>query len=181
MAAFERQHAIAQTNAAHKLQGSSSHSTVHSEELYLPYSAEQLFDLVADIEHYPDYLPGWQSVSINKRDQDRLYVEQELGFPLFAFKIDSVAELDRPHHLSIVVEGGPFQRLQIDWYFQRISSSLTRVSLFIEMDVYPGPQQSILQQFLNYSTGSLLDYFEQRAKNTYQIKYSPVLSRLKGR
>jgi len=176
MITFEKQHAFAPVNATHKLQRPS----FHKEELILPYSAEQLFDLVADIEHYPDFLPGWKSVNINKSDQNRLYVEQELGFPLFNFKVDSVADLDRPHHVFIAVEGGPFQRLEIDWHFKSISSSTTHVSLLIQMDTYPGPQQSLLQQFLDYSAGSLLVYFERRAREIYEIKNTPELNRGKG-
>ena len=176
MITFEKHKAIEPANTSCKLQQPSS----HYEEINLPYSVEQLFDLVADIEHYPDFLPGWKSVKINKSDQNKIYVTQELGFPLFSFTVDSVAKLDRPHHLFIAAEGGPFQRLEIDWHFKSISSSISHASLSIEMDAYPGPQQSLLQQFLNYAAGSLLVYFERRAKDIYEIKNTPELNRGKG-
>ncbi len=176
MIAFDKQHAIDSLKVTRKLQRYS----FYSEEIILPYSAEKLFDLVADIEHYPDFLPGWKSVSVKKSYQNRLYVEQEFGFPLFSFKGHSVAELDRPHHLLIVVEDGPFRHLEIDWYFHSISSSVVRVSLSMKTDANSGLQLSLLQQFLNYSTGSLLEYFERRAKNIFKTKNRSVLNRSKG-
>jgi len=76
-----------------------------------------MFDLVVDIEHYPEFLPNWVTARILRRDGNVLDVFQEidLGFRRLAF--ESRAELEPPEHLRIVSSAGPFRRLQIDWRF----------------------------------------------------------------
>jgi coenzyme Q-binding protein COQ10 len=54
----------------------------HTEKRFLPYSAEQLFDLVADIERYPEFLPWCVGARILRRDGDVLKADVIVGFKM---------------------------------------------------------------------------------------------------
>ena len=53
--------------------------THHREQRHLPYSPEQLFDLVADVERYPDFVPWLIAAHIQRRDGHRVWVDMTVG------------------------------------------------------------------------------------------------------
>jgi len=79
----------------------------------LPFAPAQIFDLVADIERYPDFLPWWISVSIIKRELDICDVEQVLGRGPVRIQFASRAVLTRPERIDITSSDGPFRHLAI--------------------------------------------------------------------
>jgi coenzyme Q-binding protein COQ10 len=83
----------------------------------LPYSRERVFDLVADIERYPEFVPGYASARILSREGDRLVVEQTIGLSGFRERFVSEARLERPARIVVRSRGKLLQRLEIDWQF----------------------------------------------------------------
>src|SRR5580692_16619 len=79
----------------------------------LPFTPAQIFELVADIEHYPDFLPWWISVSIIKRELDTCDVEQVLGRGPVRIQFASRAVLTPPERIDISSSDGPFRHLAI--------------------------------------------------------------------
>jgi coenzyme Q-binding protein COQ10 len=84
---------------------------------WLPYPREQVFDLVADIERYPEFVPGYISARILSRAGDRLEVEQAIGVGGFRERFVSEARLERPERISVRSREGLIERLDIDWRF----------------------------------------------------------------
>ena len=83
----------------------------------LPYSAEQLFELVLDIESYPDFVPGWHSVRILERRSNALTVEQTLKTGPLRWRFVSLATFTRPTQIVIEANTTPFRHLVLDWQF----------------------------------------------------------------
>lgn len=81
------------------------------------YSANQLFDLVADIERYPEFLPMWLDARIRQRHGDTLYVDQSIGFRFLRWQFSTTAKTDQNRQLSITSTDDPFRRLEIIWRF----------------------------------------------------------------
>jgi len=134
------------------------------------YSPQQVFDVIGDIEKYPRFLPGWISVRIIDKQQNKLTVEQELGFTFLHWRFTSEAIFEPPFHLHITSHKGPFLHLEIDWSFSVVEDSKTRVSLVANADSPPGPQHRFLQGVFSSSTRSLLDCFEERIQSVYSGK-----------
>ena len=67
----------------------------------LPFTCEQIFDLAADIERYPEFLPGWISARILSRAVDQLEVEQVLGIGPARVQFRSRAVLHRPKQIAV--------------------------------------------------------------------------------
>ena len=131
------------------------------------FSPQQVFDVVADIENYPRFLPGWISARIIDKQQNKMTVEQELGFTFLHWRFTSQAIFEPPLHLHISSHKGHFFHLEIDWSFSAVEDNKTRVSLVAKADSPPGPQQRFLQGMLSGTTRSLLNCFEERIKNVY--------------
>lgn len=147
----------------------------HQETSVWPYTAEQAFDLVADIEHYTDFLPGWRSISIVKREANTLYVTQELGGALFSLQFNSAATLERPRRIFISSNDSPFQQLSIDWQFHAQADNTTEVKLTLIADLAPGPLQVAVQHFFSEAATHLLAYFRKRADRLYNPGTEPLV------
>ena len=78
---------------------------------YLP---QQVFDVIADIEKYPEFLPGWVSAKVIVNQQGNLTVEQEVGVAFLTWHFTSEALFEPPYHINITSKNGPFLNLDID-------------------------------------------------------------------
>jgi coenzyme Q-binding protein COQ10 len=140
-----------------------------SESHWFACTVEQMFDLAADIERYPDFLPHWPRATIRSREGDVLQVVQEIDLGLRRFCFESRAVLQRPSHLHIDSSSGPFRRLSIDWRFtaggQDGGGCLTTLTVEIEM------RSVLLEAFagglMQMMTQDILERFRARADALY--------------
>jgi coenzyme Q-binding protein COQ10 len=132
----------------------------------LPYSPEQWFALVADFELYPQFLPGWLSATITRREQNRFFATQRLGLPPLSLEFDSVATLEPVQHIHITTSHALFDGLEIDWRFTPVAKNSTCVSLSIYGAQSSHPRYPLLLNAL-YSPDTVLDYFARQARRIY--------------
>ena len=88
------------------------------------HKAEQMFDLVADVERYPEFVPLCTSLKVRSRresgeDRETLVADMSVGYKLIREQFTSRVTLDRPK-LRVLVEylDGPFSRMENVWTFQ---------------------------------------------------------------
>ena len=141
--------------------------STHSASRTLPYACEQLFDLAADVESYPDYLPGWVSARILERTGNRLRVEQQLGLKLIPLPFVTTAVLDRPQMISIHSSDGPFRFLQIEWRFEPAGPGCCAVFLDFNFQMRVGFLGQVVTALFEHSSPEILNRFEKRAKKLY--------------
>ena len=89
-----------------------------AESGYLPFARERVFALVADIERYPDFVPGYRASRILGQRERRLQVEQVVGLGGLQFRFRSQAELDPPQAIRVHSADFPFRELAIGWVFE---------------------------------------------------------------
>ena len=141
--------------------------STHSASRTLPYSCEQLFDLAADVESYPEYLPGWVDARILERTGDQLRVEQQLGLKLLPLPFVTTATLDRPHKISIHSSDGPFRFLQIEWRFEPAGPGYCTVLLDFNYQLRAGILERMASALFDHSSPEILNRFEKRAQMFY--------------
>lgn len=90
---------------------------IHEENHRVPFTAEQMFGLVVDVERYPEFLPGYLDASIRTRSGNTLYVAQKVGVGGICWRFGSVATVKRPETLVIRSTEPPFRHLEIHWRF----------------------------------------------------------------
>ena len=132
-----------------------------------PHTAEQMFDLAADIERYPEFLPHWPRATIRSREQGVLHVLQEIDLGLRRFRFESRAVLQRPTHLHIDSASGPFRRLSIDWRFTPGGEGGCTVALTVEMDMRSTLLEAFAGGLMRMMTQDILERFRERAAALY--------------
>lgn len=93
----------------------------HSENRFVPYTPEQMFALVADVESYPRFLPWCIATRIKARDGDTFTADLVAAFGAFREQFTSRVLLNRPA-MGITVDylDGPFQHLTNCWRFEAV-------------------------------------------------------------
>ncbi len=142
----------------------------HSISRILPWSCHQLFDLAADVESYPDYLPGWTSVRIVERRDQWLRVEQQLGLKLLRQPFISTATLERPERIEVRSNDGPFRHLQLEWKFKEAGSQRCKVSLRIELELNNSFLEPMVNTLFDLAAADIMSRFEIRAHRLYEIE-----------
>lgn len=99
---------------------------IYNEQRKLCYTQEQLFELVAQVEHYPEFLPLWRSVRVSKNEQketgNRIYVtDQVIKIGPFYKPFRTQTELEAFHRIHITSFDSLFQQFTIDWVFSPLN------------------------------------------------------------
>lgn len=142
-----------------------------TEKKILPFSCEQLFDLVADVESYPDFLPWIISAQIspsqNHEDHFSFLADLTVGYKFMKYPYKCRVHLWPPQQISIEYLEGPFQHLSNEWSFRKVTEKLTELSFFMEFQLKTIPLQSLLTPLLNDVTQHMTSAFEKRASTLY--------------
>lgn len=129
----------------------------------LPYRAADLYRLVADIEAYPEFLPGCVSAAIEASAPDRL--RARLGFRLRGIR-DSFAtdnELDGGTRIAMRLVEGPFRALAGAWEFRPLGESACRVQLSLQLEFGSRVLEGTLGPFLDPAVSRVMEAFRLRA------------------
>lgn len=87
----------------------------------LLYPARRMFELVLDIERYPEFVPGYRSARILRRDNNQLEVMQTVEFAGFGFEYRSLARFESRGSIHIASTDEPFDHFETDWRFAALA------------------------------------------------------------
>ncbi|WJW75975.1 type II toxin-antitoxin system RatA family toxin [Thiohalobacter sp. IOR34] len=133
------------------------------ERRLLPYAPDALFALIADIESYPRFVPGYLDARITRRQGDTLYVTQTLGMGPARLQLDTIARLDPPHAIHIRSPQGAPVRVAIDWRLDPVGEGC-RLEFTAEGQARNPLLDGLLQRWFQWSNRRLLAAFEQEAR-----------------
>lgn len=135
---------------------------IYVERRELPYSAEEMFDVVSDVESYPKFLPGWRSAQILERSNDTFRVRQIIAVPAFRWDFVSDAVLDRPERIEISTSDGPFRHLRIEWRFVRRGENACVAGLTVSYAMRSRLVEKAIGPLLRDLPRRIVSAFEQR-------------------
>jgi coenzyme Q-binding protein COQ10 len=144
--------------------------TRHSERRVVAFSPRQLFDLVADVEHYPDFLPWCSAARVRKREGNVEIAELVIGFGPFHEKFVSRVTL-APDHASgpcihtVGIEG-PFRKLTSRWLFHPHPDG-TMVEFELEFEFRSMLLQQTVRLLFAEAVKRMVSAFEARATVLY--------------
>ncbi|MCC9000323.1 MAG: type II toxin-antitoxin system RatA family toxin [Candidatus Contendobacter sp.] len=95
-------------------------------------SGEQIFDLVADVERYPEFLPLMREALIVRRDANAYETQQTLALGLLIYRFRTRTELNRPHSIRVTSADWAFRRFNIDWSFTPTPEGQCRVDVVLD-------------------------------------------------
>ena len=143
----------------------------HSETRTLPYTAQQMYDLVADVAQYPDFLPWCAAARIRSvRDEGKCQVMEAdlvISFKVFRERFGSRVTTD-PDALSIDTEylDGPFRYLKSNWKFADAEGGCD-VTFFVDFEFRNAVLQGIIGVVFNEAMMRIVRAFERRAAELY--------------
>jgi coenzyme Q-binding protein COQ10 len=133
----------------------------------LPFSCEQMFDIAADIERYPDFLSWWISARISRRDADVCYVTQVVGAGPIRLAFDSKAVLQRPSRIDVTSTDAPFRQYALSWIVSPLPVAGCRISVAAEIELQSKLLQRVLNGLLPGVVADIVSAFDARAHGLY--------------
>ena len=134
----------------------------HAEKRVLPYTDEQLFDMVADVRRYPEFLPWCVGARIISRTETELVADLTIGFKMFRETFRSQVTLERPHHVHVRYLTGPFRYLNNHWRFRPVANG-TEVDFFVDFEFKSRLLQAVIGTVFNEAVRVMVRAFERRA------------------
>jgi coenzyme Q-binding protein COQ10 len=141
----------------------------------LRHSAADMFDLVADVERYPEFVPLCSSLKVRRRIEGSegvliLVADMTVAYKLIHESFVSRVTLDRPN-LQILVEylEGPFSRLENRWTFRPTGERTCEVCFFISYEFRSRMLGLLLGSMFDLAFRRFATAFEQRADKVYGV------------
>lgn len=133
----------------------------------VPYSAEQMFELVNDIESYPVFLPWCRSARVLAREGDEVHATIEIAKGRVRKTFETRNRLQRPERIELRLVEGPFSRLHGVWLFQPLRGDACKVSLDLEFDFSSLLMRATVGPVFNRIADTMVDSFCKRADRVY--------------
>lgn len=134
---------------------------------FLPYTPEQLFDLVADIEKYPEFLPWCVAARVLSRSETEIVADLSVGYKIFRETFRSRVHLTPKTRIDVEYINGPFRSLNNHWTFLRGSDFGTNIEFFIDFQFQNSFFQTATQRVFESAFDQMLSSFEKRADRLY--------------
>lgn len=133
---------------------------------HVPYSAEQMFDLVNDVDSYPLFLHWCRGASVNSRQGNTIEATVDIGVLGFHQSFRTRNTLKRPERIGIELVSGPFRRLRGEWRFTQAENG-SDVSLSLAFEVTLSPFGVVFARVFEELAGSQMNAFIARAAKVY--------------
>lgn len=129
------------------------------------FSPEQMFDLVIDVERYPEFLPWVAGAEMHERNERDLRASMEMQRSGVRERFTTRNEFERPSYMTMDLVEGPFRMLHGRWTFTPIGTAGTRIELEMRFE-FANPVIALLfGKAFEQSCGQLIDAFIQRARD----------------
>ncbi len=140
---------------------------VHREKRVLPYTPEQMFTLVADVEKYPEFLPWCVACRIRKQESPASFTaDLQVGFKMVREQFTSRVTLERPNAIMVTYLNGPFEHLTNEWKFAP-SPKGTEVDFFLSFEFRSRLLQTLIGVLFEEAVHRMVSAFEARAARLY--------------
>jgi coenzyme Q-binding protein COQ10 len=139
----------------------------HAEKRVLPYTSEQLFDLVADVERYPEFLPWCLAVRVRERRPELVVAELLIGFKMVRERFTSRVVLKRPKCVDVTYAEGPFRYLNNHWIFTDLPNGGSEIDFFVDFEFRSAILQKLIGLLFNEAVRRMVAAFETRANQLY--------------
>ena len=144
----------------------------HAEKRVLPYAPDKLFDLVADVEKYPEFLPWCLGARIRKREPELLIADLIIGFKMVRERFTSRVALDREKtRIDVTYTDGPFKYLNNHWIF--LPETLPDggegclIDFYVDFEFRSALLQKLISVLFNEAVRRMVGAFETRAHALY--------------
>lgn len=133
----------------------------------LPYSCEQMFDLVADVANYPKFLPWVVATRIRSDSETEMVADMLVGFKAIREKFTSRVIKHRPDHLEVFYVDGPLKDLDNNWRFKRLPDGGCEIDFCVDFAFRNAVFEALAGQYFDRAFRKMVEAFEKRADELY--------------
>ncbi|MBS0503835.1 MAG: type II toxin-antitoxin system RatA family toxin [Proteobacteria bacterium] len=139
----------------------------HSETRQLPYTPEQMFDLVADVGRYAEFLPWVAAVRVRSDSATEMVADLIVGFKALRERFTSRVHKERPGHIHVDYLEGPLKHLSNDWKFRPDGQGGTLVDFCVDFAFKNRVFEALAGQMFDAALRRMISAFEERAAVLY--------------
>ncbi|MED5225724.1 MAG: type II toxin-antitoxin system RatA family toxin [Pseudomonadota bacterium] len=141
--------------------------TTHSEQKFVPFTPDQLFEMVSDVQSYPKFLPWCVGARIRSADDELIVADLMIGYKLLRERFTSRVTLDREKwKIETEFTDGPFKFLRNQWEFKSCPEGCQIVFL-VEFEFRSTVLQKLVSVLFNEVVLRMVSAFEKRAYFLY--------------
>jgi coenzyme Q-binding protein COQ10 len=154
--------------------------TTHSEQRLIAHKPEDLFELVADIRRYPEFLPWCVAARVRSQSDTEAVADLIIGFQMFREKFTSYVKMDK-EQLIIEVEyaEGPFKYLKNKWRFIEDDAGCV-IDFYVDFEFKSRLLQTVIESLFTEAVKRMVRAFETRANSLYQRQISASNQQVDG-
>ena len=138
----------------------------HAEIKTIAYRPEQMYDLVADVGKYPQFLPWCAGARVRSHTETELVADLTIGFGPFRESFTSRVMLEYPTRIQVSYENGPFRYLNNKWKFS-LDPKGCKVNFFVDFEFKSRLLQAAIGVVFNEAVRRMVNAFLKRARDVY--------------
>lgn len=139
----------------------------HAEQRAMPYTCEQMFDLVAGVDKYPEFLPWCLASRITKREGNVFYADLVIGYKMVRERFGSRVTTLRPDHIHVEYLSGPMKHLSNHWRFIPQPDGTCLIDFYVDFEFRNPVLQKMIAVFFGEAVKRMVGAFEARAQRLY--------------
>jgi len=133
----------------------------------LPWSATEMFDLVADVGRYPEFLPWVQGMRVGPMQGNVVQADMVVGFRFIRERFTSRVKLDRPGHIHVDYLDGPMKHLFNDWRFADTAGGGCEIDFKVDFEFRNKAFEKLAGLFFTQAFERMVAAFVARAGALY--------------
>lgn len=139
----------------------------HDERKFLPYTPDQLFDLVVDIERYPEFIPWCTAIRIRNRTETEILSDVMVGFKGVSERFSCRVQPVRSENIiNVAYQDGPFKYLKNKWSFEEVEGGCI-VDFYVDFEFRSFILRKIMGAVFTEAVSRMVAAFEKRADDLY--------------
>jgi len=133
----------------------------------LPYSAEQMFDLVADVGRYGEFLPWVIATSVRSNTETEMIADMVVGFKAIRESFTSRVTKQRASEIAVHYVDGPLSDLDNVWTFRVVDDRTCEIDFLVDFTFKNRLFERIAGQYFDRAFRKMVEAFEMRAAQLY--------------
>ena len=139
----------------------------HTETRNLPYTPDQMFDLVADVKRYQEFLPWVAATRVRSDSETEMVADLVVGFKAIKESFTSRVHKQRPGEIKIDYVEGPLKYLHNNWNFEPDGHGGTKIDFCVDFAFRSRIFESLAGQMFDRALRRMIGAFEDRAHQLY--------------
>ena len=136
--------------------------------ILVPYSDQQMFDIVADIDSYDEFLPWCAHSEVLSSDGEDVEASLKVAYKNLSMTFSTRNKHRQPREISMQLKSGPFSQLSGAWSFQHLTDQACKIALSLEFEFESRMMSRMFSGAFEQIIISQIAAFEARAKQIYR-------------